>query len=266
MKKVLILALVSILLLVSFVSATTTEINVKTIKDHPTYLIVQDSISHSLITSKVIDSGSEGKITASLDSGSQSKVDILVNVKEDSNGEKVLIATYRYEEHKNGEPVYLCLDVDDTDDDCEDAFAVVEELAVNETANETAAVEELASETEASSSALTGFASAVKDKLFSKTSYYILGAIAVVIVGFFLVRKGIPYMKNRQASQEFYTPQKSERAEKAQIGSGRIFEVERKLQAAQAELNRLKNQERISFVEKKLQKDKEELERMKRGE
>ena len=119
-------------------------------------------------------------------------------------------------------------------------------------------------ETETSVTGFTLFG----DSNTSTIILYILGGILLVVIIFFIVRiiirrrgeRVLPEIKVRKLSEWKASMSAHDNKSRA------IEEAERKLQEAQAEINRLKNQDKIRSAERKLKEDQEAIERMKRGE
>jgi hypothetical protein len=86
-------------------------------------------------------------------------------------------------------------------------------------------------------------------------AYYILGAIVIVGILFFIFRA-----KGRHSSSNFnFRP-----ATKGE--ASHVMQLERKLQDAEKEIHILKNQGKIKSVEQRIAEERRELERLKRGE
>jgi len=140
----------------------------------------------------------------------------------------------------------------------------VEEEVVEEVVNET--VEEVVEETTEEDanvgagfvSFFTGLASSVGQRVFSKTTYYVLGAIVLGLLIFIFIKKA-PSMMSREGA-----PRPS--GGLGFFDSRRLASAERRIVLAQSEINKIKGRDRTSRAEKRFQREKERFERAKRGE
>ncbi len=259
-KTICLIALV--LLILPLASAMTTNVNVETLPEHKVFVSIQNPETLTLLGSKNIESGSQGKATLTVDSGSDDEVNIIVKITKDG----VKIALKKFENQANGiDAYYLVTDVR-TEEDYKEEFLASEEVVADDTAEEVVAdeapAEEVVVEEKPSGGALTGFMSAVGEKIFSKTSYYILGAIVAGLLLFIVIKK-IPKMKGSFSSS---STKKEEKSLGTDFNEQMIKDAEEKIAAAQAEIRKIKNQSSIASAEAKLKRDMEALEKLKRGE
>jgi hypothetical protein len=113
---------------------------------------------------------------------------------------------------------------------------------------------------------ITGFAIGAKDLFLNKWLYISLGAIALLIAGYFLLKN---VKKKPSASKEIKIKKLSdlhkEKEEKIDDSKQIIEDAERKIKEAQDEIRKLKNQDKIKEVEKRMLEDQRELRKL-RGE
>lgn len=146
----------------------------------------------------------------------------------------------------------------------------VTETPVANSSVETSPAEEVktTSSEEKTNNPVSGSAIAENHKI-SKNMYYVIGVLFVVVVlGFVLSRTG--------AVSSFYSSafgSKPSAGERKSVDEEVLANAERKIKEAQAEINRIRNQDKIKNFEKKVEEEKkrvelerEKLEKLKRGE
>jgi len=263
MKRGICFLLLAVLLVLPIASALTTEVNVKTLENHKVFISIQNPDTLSLIGSTSVDSGSDGKITVNVDSGGDDEINIIVKVTKDG----VKIALEKFSGYANSFPVYFLVTNNQVLADYESEFLDVGEVVedvVNETVEEVVEdvvedpVEESAEVGAGFVSFYTGLVSSVGQRVFSKTTYYVLGAIVLGLLIFVFIRR----MPARRSSVSPGGPAGG----LGFFDSRRIDSAERKIADAQADINKIKNKDKIVDAEKRFQREKERLERIRRGE
>ncbi len=262
-----------LLLIVNFVSAVDTIVQVET---YPNQNIILDFLKASplskLETIKVT-SDATGKAQVKF-STTQNFFDINAFVKEGSE----ILVHYRFNEVTTGENVLLKLFKDNqeivkgieiaTNTTSNDTLTNTTNLVANNTTENNSASEE---DTTPSNTGITGLAAdtpATDDSSFlGKNIYYILGAIVLIIIIFlvFKMRKknswtGPADVKVRKLSDPHGEKEKVSNYTKA------IEDAERKINEAQSEIRKIKNQDRISEMRKRIDKEQQELRKLEKGE
>ena len=264
-KKAICLVIFSLMLILPIVSASAT-INIKTYPTHKIFLsILEEGDEYKLLESYSAMSDSEGKATFTY-TGTKAEIRMIVKITEE--GEKIALEDFDDDPFSTSSPIYVMVTPDESIADYESEWnpVVIEENTSASIENLTVPAEETADSEESSGGFLTGFVSSAKDIATSKTTYYILGSIALIVVlGFVFVSKVLPAVKRRKSSVSSSSAESSEKAAYNPQSEKIIEEAERKIRAAQTEINALKNKEKISAAERKLQMDREELEKLKRG-
>lgn len=111
-------------------------------------------------------------------------------------------------------------------------------------------------------------------KLSLKTIYYVVGGLVIVIILFFFIRRIIK--KRKENPYYTYKPDKSEvrvrkLSEVMESGSNLnppsrdLEKAEKKLREAEAEINRMRSQDKIDSIKKKIEEQQRELRRLQRG-
>lgn len=137
----------------------------------------------------------------------------------------------------------------------------VSDEAEKERANESKEKTEEISVTEIKGPSITGKAiENVKNVIFSKTTYYIIGVIVIVGVLVFLI-----YLKRKKLSSGFKTIKYSE-YNKRQDHDKRLDDAEKKLDSARKELDEIKSKEvRLNEARERFRKDQKELTKLEKG-
>jgi len=266
-------SLFSLLLIVNFVSSLDTIVQVETYPNHKLELnFLKASPLQNLETFRV-NSDAQGKAEIKF-STTQNFFDINAFVK---SGTEVLVH-YRFNEVTAGENVLLKLYKDNQE--------IVKgiEIATNTTLNNTSANSTnsantttqndsvIENDTAPSNAGITGLAADTPAKdypsFLSKNLYYILGAIvliAIIVFVVFKIRKksswtGPSDVKVRKLSDPHGEKEKMSNYTKA------IEDAERKINEAQAEIRKIKNQDRISEMRKRIDKEQQELRKLEKGE
>lgn len=108
-----------------------------------------------------------------------------------------------------------------------------------------------------------------------KTIYYILGVVVVLVLVFLLIRRGIKrrgdnpyYSSSRSGNSDIKVRKLSElgsEEDSASLHSKDLVKAEKRLREAEAEINRMKNQDKIDSIQKKIEEQQRELRRLQRG-
>ncbi|MBI2044480.1 hypothetical protein HYT23_00315 [Candidatus Pacearchaeota archaeon] len=255
----------------NFISAVDTIVQIETYPNKKLEInFLKPSPLENLYTARV-NSDALGKAEVKF-STTERTFDINAFVKD---GTEVLVR-YRFNENTPGENVLLKLYTDKQE--------IVKgiELASNTTANETVQNETeeqqndttvnesiTEEETESQGSGLTGLATSDDVGVFSGNKlYYILGGAVLVIIIAFVIFK-IKKKNSWKGPGDFRVKKLSDPAgekEKAANYSKALAEAERKVEEAQREIRRMKNQDRITEMRKRIDKEQEELKKLERGE
>ena len=271
MKKVLFAVTVLLLLILPIASAINTEIKVKTMPFHEVQLTTYNSNTEAFDAFERFKGEADkyGDITFTAISD-ESAFNIIIYIK--WNGATVV--SKRYEEgYTAGEPIYIEI--------ARPGFQFIEtpeetgeEPPENETRNDTVTDEETETQqediqeeqqtTEESNqddSEITGLSifEKVGEGLSSKTLWLIVIILVVVAVILF-------FMKKASSMQMFSKTPLLKTNNEGSAGGQELRRAERRIAEAQAEINRIKNKERIRDAEKRLATDMESLRRLKRGE
>jgi len=128
----------------------------------------------------------------------------------------------------------------------------IEEILVNDTEE---IEDELLVDEEENESFITGLA--VGNIINKNVIYSVIGIIILGVIIFVSIR----LWKRRSGKKEIVIKKLSEMTQGNNV-SNEIEEAERKIKEAQTEINKLKNQDKISAMEKKLQEDQETLKKL----
>jgi len=253
MKKSLIIMFVFLLVLTPVVFAF--EINIKTLPNHRVSLFVRNAGQLTTLESFHKDTGT-GELSIS-SSVSSSEVDLLVQLKQDG----VRLINHKFEAVSTSEPIDLYLMLNDIKIGFDEP--VVEEPLpepVEEVVEEVveALVEEVVEEATQESVDEDGGENweAIKNFFKSKTFYYILGGIGVVLLLFviFFVLKLV--FKNRGAKELQFN---------ASHFDEDIDEAERRIDIARRQLEELKSKKtKIKDAKERLKRDERELAKLER--
>lgn len=261
LKRVLCALILSLVLVLPLVSASA-QINIKTYPDHKVFVSVLDSEQlYSLLESYQATSDSEGKVSVAF-TGAQKEIKLIVKVTK--NGEKIALENFGNYQFSTSSPIYVLVTPEESSADYENEWNPIVELSNETIENATGASGETSSIESNSSSGgmITGLVSSAKEIVTSKKTYYIIGsAIAAVLLLFLFFRVGMPAIKGWKSS----SPSASQSSPSLTFNNKIIENAERKIREAQAEINRFKNQNRITLAEKKLEQDKEDLEKLRKG-
>lgn len=279
-----------VLLSISYISAIDTQIRVKSYPNHEVSLSFVDPQSLEIIESMRQETGDSGEFSVTF-STDLSDFNLVTFVKRP--GEDIVLSK-GFNDLVPGENLYLTLiqgnikieqdegqgvivaqnDSETVENDSEIVIAQEEETVIEKPSNTTP------------SSALTGAATSKDTGSSSNSTYYIFGAIVLVFV--FLgtlmlrrrpsysepqiqevkVRKFSEFQKERQDLQKEMrnaaaTGQPSEQSSDYKKS---IEAAEKKIEEAQREIQKLKNEEKIKDAKKRLIDDERELMRLRRGE
>ena|SRR3989344_3947217 len=259
MKRRGLAVLVFVLLALPFVLGAT-DIKVKTLPGYDVHVnFAQTGDTYSLVKSLNLGKADNDGLAAGVfDEGGNTEVNAYVQIS--VNGEKVLFE--KFEDVATGSPVYFTLTEDEASVDYieseveENATEVVNET-VEEVVNET--VEEVVEKDEAITGSVVDDGSGTG---IPKFVYYIIGIIVIaVILVFFVVGR-----LNHRGKLAGTSGMKLAKVSAPTDYGAKLTEAENKIKAAQEEISRLRNQNKIAEMEKRIEKEREELERLKRGE
>lgn len=270
MVKKSILGLIVFLLIVQFVIAVDTELTVKTVPEKRVDIsVVRPNQVYSLIKSFHVNSDSNGdaKVTFSHD---EETFNVRVWVK----GDGVEIANKKFEEeYPTGESLILQLypkwysppinetvlnetnssaetNLTNVEENASDAFIPVEPNVENSQVNS------------------SGTGAVILNNNFgysSKVFYYAVGAVFLIIIFLFL---GNFFLRKEKVNKEIKVKKLSEfnaeRKEQLESGNykGVIENAERKIEEAQKEINRLKNEGKIKEIRERIERDQQELNKL----
>lgn len=258
-KEILIFAFLLAMLILPFASALDTEINVRTISQHKTHILVlADSDTYGLLQDFHLNSDDFGNVQV-VYSGEESSVNI--NVQIDEGYEKLMLE--KFQSVPTGSPVYLQVipgSVSDNylalDKETEEARAKQEaEALATETATvqtEETPIEESVDEQPVEESKSGGItASAISDFASSVPSmvYYIVGGLIIALAFVLFIFKNPRMLKGLSKSPQV----------KSQSSIDTLEDAERKIEEAQKEIAKLRSKEKIFEAEKKLEQDRSAL-------
>jgi len=267
MKK-LILGFFVLIVLISFISATETQISVKTMPFHDVQLALFDPYSNDFILYErfVGNSNNYGDISFNFSSDKQ-KFRIISFIKKDN----VKILTKQFDDiFVAGEPIYLEI--------VQEGFEIIptpiqqinysNNQTSKNTTNESNLREETNSEeTNTNKSQLTGLVTSEKSSIFSKKTVYYTGGIIGFFIASFIV---FLFIKNKQSSAKEITIKKlselkEDKGDKIGYDLRLIEDAERKIKEAQEEINKLKNKERIKELKNKVENYQKEINKLEEG-
>lgn len=268
MIKKLTLILTIFILLVQLISAVDTEITVKTLPGHKIMIsALNPGEIYSLIQSFHEDSGAIGEVSVVL-SSTVNYFDVAVWVKKDNQ----VILYKKFENgYPSGTPIVLELYPE---------WYIKEEktnnlsLEENKTTssenttiiNETADIFEEKTEQQQNSPNLGGSVISGQGFLSDKRIYYGIGIFALLlIVAIFAIKLKNRSKKPREIKIRKLSDIQAEKKEKFQYAKKIIENAEKKINEAQEEIRRIKNQGKIEEVKKKILEDEKELARLREG-
>jgi len=253
-----VLVLMILILSTSFVYAGT-KVTIKTLQYHQVEVIVADGTiqDYSKIGDFKGDADQYGDFTFNVDT-SKNLINLYVHVKRYSEE----ISSEKFVGEKTGSPIYLEVAPDgyellETPKISQTNVTVTNAtlLIGNETSNET--------DLELVNSKVTG--SAIADFFKSKTFYYTLGGIILLVIVFFVIRF-LRKMKLGNPNREIKVRKLSEvQQERTEDYRGVIKDAERKIEEAQNDLKRVRNEEQIKAMRRKIAEDENELIKLRRG-
>lgn len=257
MRKILVF-MFAFIFLASFVLADTTTLNVKTFSYAKVHLVVLAVNSvYDVIDTFHTQADWEGNANITY-SVSPEYVDLKFQV-DGEDGTTLLIE--RMEDMKTGGVLYVQLIPGDVKKDATPAPVIL-----NVTANETANITANSTINTNQTARLTGNAvSSVKDFVAGKSKYFIwILVVAVVIAGVVLFIIKRPFKISLPASNPEPKIIRSETSENKET-TNKLLEAEKKLQEAQREIARMKNQERIREIEKRIAAEQAEIDKLNNG-
>lgn len=266
----------------SIVSAIDTPITVRTVYEHrvSVFVLASGEVFRSL-GSFHQDTNSTGGVYV-VYSGEEEKFDVRVQVKKD--GQTVM--NEKFGPYVAGKPIHIQMyagnySSDYTPDEVESALPVanVTNVSVLNTSASAINITPTSSENASANSSkfslnftkmrgeLTGLSVFDKGTKAFKYTWYSLALVIVVIALFFLFKYYGPAIKDKIADMR--SSGSSLKGSQSFGGSNildkKLMLAEQKLRVAQAEVNRLKNYDKIKEAERRLAEDRRELERLRKG-
>lgn len=296
MVNKLLISLMILLFILPLASAAETTINLRTLPNHDVDILIQDPVSRHLIKSFIKqNSGTEGRVSSTF-STTNSKIDALIQIK--LNGEKIF--TERFESLSTGETIELELpEVEEGCDSenfdlCEDEATCASatgfwydnacnekecnstnlNLCLNETTCTTAegfwydeacnaeealleGTSEEVTEEGSENTEITGFSIFGEDsQIFSKKIFWSIGIGIILLIIIIIIIKRSAIIRKEKSGE--LRPERNIERE--------LASAEKKIAAAQEEINRLKNRDKIIAAQKKIQEDQERLDKLRKGE
>lgn len=268
MKNRMLFLFLSALLLavnISFVSAVSVQINVSSYDNHKVYVtLLKPTSSYYFIDSFSGKTDAFGKYSKTFDT-IEPKLKYIIVVKNEAGEAKF---TEKIDSQNTTEGLDLYLGVDKP---------VVEEKVVEPVVNLTnVSVVTINNSEILSNSSVLGFSvHSLSDsfKSIPKAVYYsLLGLLVVGLLGFFISRNGFPmpsFKHNSSSSVSSISPVSSPvniSPDNVSSLTKQIDEAEQKIKDARAQINKMKNQDKIKQMEERLRKEREELDKLKNGE
>ena len=269
MRKLAIFMILVVIMTFPTVSATQTIINVKTAPFYDVIITLLEPVDTyaSIKSFPNLYSGAFGTVSANY-TGDQQEFHISIIVKKNN----VVVIKDKFENHDAGGIIDLELypegygpkDEEETGEDSNSTSNGIDVEVTVENEAEESINKEIESE---KGESVTGLAIEGDKKLnIPNYIYYIIvGIILLGIIGFFIARRisgGPPHIQFSKKTSEtkglvpYRVAESTER---------RLRLAEEKLKEAQAEINKIKNTEKIEAAQEKLREDKEELEKLRRG-
>lgn len=251
-----------LLALISFATASTTPIAVKTLPFHEVQLTTYDTDSSSFIVLERFTGISDRYGDAYFNfTSDKSKFNIIIFIK-DLNGNKIIDDKYP-EEYSAGEPVSIQLAPSEFEfietPKVETVSLEPETTNVTETieTNNTSSINENSTispeEEKESPLKIIGYA-INKSGVSSTTIYYAAGIILAIILLWILLK-----LKKKSKKS-------ADKKESNDSSSKELKEAEEKLKKVQEEINQIKNKDKIAEAKRKLIEDEKELMRLRKGE
>jgi hypothetical protein len=285
MGKRILICLIAAVLLLPVVMAIDTQINVRALPEHKVSIFVLDSDKvYSVIHSAHIQSGNSGEVSTTY-SGNKPTIKVNVQIKKDGDS----VQLERFDEFPVGNPLYLevkpgsvsrnYMEGEEEDDPVEEEADAEGEISEGEEGEgeDVGGEEESTGDSGITGSAISDNEAGEDDELglgLSNTTYFIIaGVVVAVVILLFILKLSLPGMKKDPAYKYKSVSAESSTAENSEDGGNnstwRERKLERKLEAAQAEIEKLKleeqNAEKIAEVRRRLQEDKEELRKLRKG-
>ncbi len=273
MVKKSVFGLVVLLLALQFVIAVDTGLTIKTVPNQRVDIsVVRPNQVYSLIKSFHVnsDSNGEAKVTFSHDENT-------FNVRVWVKGDGVEIASKKFEEeYPTGEPLTLELypkwyspPVDETIMNETNSSSEINLIINNENTSEITVQEVLNIENNSVNSSGTGLVISKGTLGFSKkTIYYFIGIVVLLSMVFFVLLKikhsqSVPKEIKVKKLSEF----NAERKEQLESPDHKeaIEIAEKKIEEAQKEINKLKNEDKIKEIRDRMNQEQKELDRLTRG-
>lgn len=255
MGKKLVVYFLLLLVLIPGVLAIKTEVTVKTKPNELVSINVFDPISEEKIFNAFERADASGTYATSFSSAVE-KVNVEIRSTDDSN---VIIGNQQYENYPAGEAINLDFITPLTNNSIEENSTIQSNITENESIRQT-------NETtinESTNSAPTGFA--IKDIFSSRTFYYIIIVLVLVGIVLFVFRMKKKNNYNDKPAEEIKIRKWSDFQAESSLKQAEIAEAEKKIREAQAEINRLRNEDKIEEIKKRIEQDERELLRLRAG-
>ena len=258
MVRKLLVCFLFILVVMPFVLAMDTSINIRTLPDHKVSVFVMNEGNPTILNSYHVNSGA-GEVLVT-HTGSEDVIDIRVKVTKD--GANVL--NELFEGHDAGFPAYFQLIPGDISEDYKaddeakakaNESAVQEEETQNVSTNKTLEV----AEEPINNTGVTGLA--VSDNAgieIPKITYFIIGGIVLALVIVLVIFKmgGFSTLSKQGDNAYNYKPIKPADLDRE------IIAAERKIKEAKAELSKYQNKGKIEALKRHIEEKQEELHKL----
>jgi len=264
-NKVWYLFFFALLVSVSFVSAVSVQINVSTYDNHKIYVtLLRPGSSYYFIDSFAGNTDSFGKYSKTFETN-ETKLKYIIVIK-NSAGEAKFTEKIDSQDTSQGIDLYLGVEKPQVKKEVVGTVANVSNVSVVNVS-----VPNVASNNSVSGFSISALSDSFK-KLPGWVYYSLLGLIVVGLLGFYISKNGIPmpsFKHSNSSNTDMSLPSSSNSNMSSQNVlslTKQIDEAEQKIKDARAQINKMKNQDRIRQMEDKLKKEKEELDRLKSGE
>lgn len=265
-----------IFLIIPLAIAVDTEITVNTGVNQEVTVNVINPVTEDVISTLVGNSSSDGKAVVVFSSDSVMNIDISVVARRDGK----IITLKKFAGYRTGSPIYLdLLKVEDKNvtlnatlnnsiqNSSQNTNQTIANLTI-QSVNNTNVSENITPEVGVGDG-LTGQAvsnSGIFSKLSKTTYYIIIGVVVLVVLVFLALRFGIPILNRQSVTPRIvkFDP-KMTKKDKTTLTDKELLKSEQKIKEALEEINKIKNKKKIEEAEKKLEEDKKELEKLKSG-
>lgn len=266
MRSKLFTILLLSVLFISFASAVSTPVKIRTLPYHEVQVAFSDPNSANFVSFGNLRGESDYYGFANFDfESSEKSFNVIVYVKK---FDQIVLKEIYSEDFTAGEEIYLEIKPDEDysfpslpEEEVAEEIDILNETETNETL-------ELSPE---ESFSFTGFAIFGDEGFEMKYVYYAIGVLVVLIILFFVFRKKRTSKEEKiEEKKEIKVKKLSElqndKNERIKDNLEQIRDAERKIKEAQEEIARLKKDAMVTQIQKKIEEDKKELERLQRGE